>query len=257
LLRLRLQRRLLFNDLAKSQTIFRPVLDWQPTPRMLFTINLMADRNVYLYICIRRSTLSVTIVAVVAVMSAHDVTIASVYGPTRWANTREFRPVTGHLSDRQLGAPCLGIELFSGLPKQTVAGLRKGGSLHVLVRGATQGNTLQYRWPICDVRPYDRHQLTSPEWHWWERIEEDTKLQSYTVITAYGVVKMQRNANSGTPQFSCGRLSEGHPFALFSNDGRHRSRARVQLDGCSVNLSTEIVRYSTLDRPSGGAITVC
>ena len=73
------------------------------------------------------------------------------------ANTREFRPVTGHLSDRQLGVPCLGIELFSGLPKQTVASLRRGGSLRVLVRGATQGNTLQYPWPICDVRPYDRY----------------------------------------------------------------------------------------------------
>ena len=127
-------------------------------------------------------------------MSAHDVTIASVYGPTRWANTREFRPVTGHLSDRQLGVPCLGIELFSGLPKQTVAGLRKGGNLRVLVRGATQGNTLQYRWPNCDVRPYNRYQHSRLQSGTGASVSEDTKLQSQTVIAAYGVVKMQRNA---------------------------------------------------------------
>jgi len=161
------------------------------------------------------------------------------------ANTREFRPVTGHLSDRQLGAPCLGIELFSGLPKQTVAGLRKGGNLRVLVRGATQGNTLQYRRPICDVRPYDRYQ--------------HSRLQS-------GTVRAYRKRHQTSEPYSnrglrcrenaaeciwCNAsvfvwcLSEGQPFALFSNDGRHRSRARVQLDGCSVNLSTEIVRYRT------------
>jgi hypothetical protein len=102
------------------------------------------------------------------------------------ANTREFRPVTGHLSDRQLGALCLGIEPFSGLPKQTVAGLRRGGSLRALVRGATQGNTLQYRWPICDVRPYDRYQHSRLQSATGASVSEDTKLQSHTVVAAYG-----------------------------------------------------------------------
>ena len=57
-------------------------------------------------------------------------------------------------------APSIRIQLFSGPPAQTVAGPRRGGSLRVLVRGGTQGNTLQYRLPIYGVRPYDRYLST-------------------------------------------------------------------------------------------------
>ena len=76
------------------------------------------------------------------------------------ANTREFRQVTGHPSGRQLVAPSVRIQLFSGPPAQTVVGPRRGGSLPVLVRGGTQGNTLQYRLPIYGARPYDRYLST-------------------------------------------------------------------------------------------------